>query len=66
MRWPARNRVVCHFRVEHQTSDGEARRDDERYAHVAAWMPAGPGSSPVRLVEPLRFETMALGERSYR
>ena len=27
----------CHFREEHQTADGEARRDDERFAHVAAW-----------------------------
>jgi succinate dehydrogenase / fumarate reductase flavoprotein subunit len=54
----------CHFRVEHQTADGEALRDDERYAHVAAWMPAG--SSSARLVEPLHFETMPLCERSYR
>jgi succinate dehydrogenase / fumarate reductase flavoprotein subunit len=56
----------CHFRVEHQTVDGEALRDDGRFAHVAAWTPATHASPPVRVEEPLRFETMALRERSYR
>jgi succinate dehydrogenase / fumarate reductase flavoprotein subunit len=56
----------CHFRVEHQTAEGEARRDDERFAHVAAWLPADPGRAPERLVEPLPFEAMSLAERSYR
>jgi succinate dehydrogenase / fumarate reductase flavoprotein subunit len=56
----------CHFRVEYQTADGEARRDDERFAHVAAWRPAAPGRAPERLVEPLEFESLALHERSYR
>jgi succinate dehydrogenase / fumarate reductase flavoprotein subunit len=52
--------------VEHQTADGEARRDDERFAHVAVWMPAESGRAPERLVEPLEFESLALPERSYR
>jgi succinate dehydrogenase / fumarate reductase flavoprotein subunit len=56
----------CHFRVEHQTSDGEGLRNDEKFAHVAAWMPAAPGRVPERLVEPLEFESLALRERSYR
>ena len=56
----------CHFRVEHQTAGGEARRDDERFAHVAAWMPAAPGRAPERLVEPLEFESLPPRERSYR
>ena len=56
----------CHFRVEHQTEDGEARRDDARFAHVAAWLPGDAGRGPRRLIEPLAFESMALGERSYR
>ena len=56
----------CHFRVEHQTADGEARRDDEAFAHVAVWTPGGPGRSPERLIEPLAFETLAPSERSYR
>ena len=56
----------CHFRVEHQTPDGEALRDDARFAHVAAWVPGAPGRSPERVVEPLLFETLAPNERSYR
>jgi succinate dehydrogenase / fumarate reductase, flavoprotein subunit len=56
----------CHFRVEHQTEDGEARRDDGRFAHVAAWTPGAPGRRPEPLIEPLAFETMPPSERSYR
>ncbi len=56
----------CHFRVEHRTPDGEARRDDERFAHVAAWTPARDGQMAERLVEPLHFESLPLHERSYR
>jgi succinate dehydrogenase / fumarate reductase flavoprotein subunit len=56
----------CHFRVEHQTADGEARRDDDGFAHVAVWTPGMPGHEPRRLIEPLSFETLALRERSYR
>jgi hypothetical protein len=43
----------CHFRMEHQTSDGEALRDDARFAHVAAWMPGEQGRGPERLPERL-------------
>jgi succinate dehydrogenase / fumarate reductase flavoprotein subunit len=56
----------CHFRVEHQTEDGEARRDDSAFAHVAAWRPGAPGRCPERLIEPLEFEAIAPDERSYR
>ena len=56
----------CHFRVEHQTADGEALRDDARFSSVMAWQPAPPGDTPDYLVEPLHFESMALHERSYR
>jgi succinate dehydrogenase / fumarate reductase, flavoprotein subunit len=56
----------CHFRVEHQTADGDARRDDDGFAHVAVWTAAAPGRGPERLTEPLEFETVALRERSYR
>jgi succinate dehydrogenase / fumarate reductase flavoprotein subunit len=56
----------CHFRVEHQTADGEAARDDERFAHVAMWLPGAAGRSPERRLEPLCFETLPLLERSYR
>lgn len=55
-----------HFRTEHQTSDGEAKRDDGRFCHVAAWEFAGMDKPPVRHEEPLNFETVKLTERSYK
>ncbi len=55
-----------HFREEHQTEDGEAQRDDERFAYVAAWEYLGPGQ-PQRLHrEPLDFEHVHLAQRSYK
>ena len=56
----------AHFRVEHQTPDGEALRDDAKFAHVAAWEWRGPGERPARHVEPLRFEHVPLQQRSYK
>jgi succinate dehydrogenase / fumarate reductase flavoprotein subunit len=55
-----------HFREEHQTEDGEALRDDERFCHVAAWEYAGEGRKPVRHEEPLVFENVSLTTRSYK
>jgi len=55
-----------HFREEFQTPDGEARRDDERFSHVAAWEYAGEGRPPVRHVEPLGFEYVHPTQRSYK
>jgi succinate dehydrogenase / fumarate reductase flavoprotein subunit len=55
-----------HFREEHQTQDGEARRDDAYFCHVAAWEWKGPGMEPVRHVEPLAFENVHLTQRSYK
>jgi succinate dehydrogenase / fumarate reductase flavoprotein subunit len=55
-----------HFREEHQTEDGEAKRDDENFKHVAAWEWTGPGSAPVRHKEELVFENVALAQRSYK
>src|SRR5258708_254801 len=55
-----------HFRVEYQTKDGEAIRDDEEFCHVAAWQYTGPDSKPVRNVEPLVFENVKLATRSYK
>ncbi|MGP4017567.1 fumarate reductase/succinate dehydrogenase flavoprotein subunit [Saccharopolyspora sp. 5N708] len=51
-----------HFREEYQTPDGEARRDDERFAHVAAWE---YGAAPVLHTEPLNFEYVHPTQRSY-
>jgi succinate dehydrogenase / fumarate reductase flavoprotein subunit len=55
-----------HFREEHQTAEGEAVRDDERFCHVAAWEHAGDGKKPIRNVEPLVFEDVPLQTRSYK
>ena len=56
----------CHFREEHQTPDGEAVRDDERFCHVAVWEHAGEGKQPVRHQEPLEYESVHLATRSYK
>jgi succinate dehydrogenase / fumarate reductase flavoprotein subunit len=54
-----------HFREEHQTPDGEALRDDERFCRVSAWehQPEGP---PTLHTEPLVFESVPLATRSYK
>jgi succinate dehydrogenase / fumarate reductase flavoprotein subunit len=55
-----------HFRVEHQTEDGEAKRDDTRFCYAAAWEWAGEGT-PQRLTkEPLEFDDVILSARSYK
>jgi succinate dehydrogenase / fumarate reductase, flavoprotein subunit len=55
-----------HFRVEHQTEDGEALRDDDEFCHVAAWRFNGVDQRPTREVEPLVFENVKLAQRSYK
>jgi succinate dehydrogenase flavoprotein subunit len=56
----------AHFRVEHQTAEGEALRNDEEFAHVAAWEYTGPGERPRLHREPLHFEYVPLSQRSYK
>jgi succinate dehydrogenase / fumarate reductase, flavoprotein subunit len=55
-----------HFRVEYQTPDGEAARNDEEYAYVAAWEWKGSGQTPALHKEPLSFENVPLQQRSYK
>ncbi len=55
-----------HFRVEHQTEEGEALRNDEKFAYVAAWEFTGVGSKPELHKEPLEFEHVPLAQRSYK
>jgi len=55
-----------HFRTEHQTEDGEAKRNDEAFAYVAAWEYAGDGADPILNKEPLAFENVHLSTRSYK
>jgi succinate dehydrogenase / fumarate reductase flavoprotein subunit len=56
----------AHFRVEHQTPDGEAKRNDAEYAYVAAWEWKGEGQMPALHKEPLVFEAVRLAQRSYK
>ena len=56
----------AHFRVEHQTAEGEAVRNDKDYCYVAAWEFKGVGQKPELHKEPLTFETLQLVERSYK
>ncbi len=55
-----------HFREEHQTEEGEARRDDERFAHVAAWEFTQVGADPILHKEALQFERVSPSQRSYK
>ncbi|WP_416905397.1 fumarate reductase/succinate dehydrogenase flavoprotein subunit [Micromonospora echinospora] len=55
-----------HFRAEHQTPDGEAQRDDERFAYVAAWEFADGDRPPVLHKEDLTFEYVHPTQRSYK
>jgi succinate dehydrogenase / fumarate reductase flavoprotein subunit len=55
-----------HFREEYQTPEGEARRDDENFQHVAAWEYAGEGKKPIRNIESLEFEHVHPSQRSYK
>ena len=55
-----------HFREEHQTEDGEAKRDDENFAYVAAWEYKGNPSESVLHKEDLVFENIKLVTRSYK
>ncbi len=55
-----------HFREEHQTEEGEAKRNDKKFAYVAAWEYAGAGKSPILNKEPLEFEYVKPSQRSYK
>ncbi|MEU5944869.1 fumarate reductase/succinate dehydrogenase flavoprotein subunit [Micromonospora sp. NPDC047465] len=55
-----------HFRAEHQTPDGEAERDDERFAYVAAWEFTATGEPSVLHKEDLKFEYVHPTQRSYK
>jgi succinate dehydrogenase / fumarate reductase, flavoprotein subunit len=55
-----------HFRSEYQDEEGEAKRDDEHFAHVAAWEWTGDPLKSIRNVEELEFEAVHLATRSYK
>ncbi len=55
-----------HFREEHQTPEGEAKRDDQKFSHVAAYEYQGDGQDPIRHTEQLKFENVKIAQRSYK
>jgi succinate dehydrogenase / fumarate reductase flavoprotein subunit len=55
-----------HFRLESQDSEGEAKRDDENFTHVAAWRYRGEDKVPERCIEPLEYENVKPSQRSYK
>jgi succinate dehydrogenase / fumarate reductase flavoprotein subunit len=55
-----------HFRLESQTAEGEAKRDDANFSYVAAWEWKGLGQAPALHKEPLAFEHVHLAQRSYK
>ncbi|MDB6093649.1 MAG: succinate dehydrogenase or fumarate reductase, flavoprotein subunit [Verrucomicrobia bacterium] len=55
-----------HFREEHQFPDGECKRDDTNYGHVAAWEYQGAGQTPLRNTEPLNYEFTKMSVRNYK
>jgi succinate dehydrogenase / fumarate reductase flavoprotein subunit len=55
-----------HFRVESQTSDGEALRDDKEFAYVSAWEFGGEGGRPILHKEPLVYDYVEMKQRSYK
>jgi succinate dehydrogenase / fumarate reductase flavoprotein subunit len=55
-----------HFRVEYQTPEGEAQRDDEHFSFVSAWEYQGPDRPPLLHKEPLVYEEVHMSTRSYK
>lgn len=55
-----------HFRVEHQTPEGEALRDDEHFAYVSCWKYQGEDQDPELLKEPLDYEFVVRQQRNYK
>lgn len=55
-----------HFRIEHQTEEGEAKRDDENFAYVSCWKYQGEDKDPVKHKEPLVYEFTERLQRNYK
>jgi succinate dehydrogenase / fumarate reductase flavoprotein subunit len=55
-----------HFRAEYQTTDGEAKRNDDDFLYVSAWQFKGDNAAPELHKEPLVYEEVKLATRSYK
>ena len=56
----------CHFRDEYQTTEGEAKRDDDNFTHVSVWEYNDQNQQTTLHKEPLYFETLPLARRDYK
>ena len=56
----------CHLREEYQTEEGEAKRNDEKFAHVSVFEFKGVDEKPELTKEPLSFEALPLADRNYK
>ena len=55
-----------HFREEHQTEEGEAKRDDQNCFYVSCWEYQGEDKDPVKYEEPLKYEAIEVKTRNYK
>jgi succinate dehydrogenase / fumarate reductase flavoprotein subunit len=55
-----------HFREEHQTTEGEAKRNDDDFCHVSVWGHEGENNAPSLHKESLEYENIELSTRSYK
>ena len=55
-----------HFRLEHQTPEGEALRHDDKFAYVSCWEYQGEDQDPILLKEPLDYEFVVRQQRNYK
>ena len=55
-----------HFREEHQTEEGEAKRNDEDFSYVACWRYTGEGTEPELLKEDLNYQYIKVQQRNYK
>ncbi|MBQ7057284.1 MAG: fumarate reductase/succinate dehydrogenase flavoprotein subunit [Bacteroidaceae bacterium] len=55
-----------HFREEHQTEEGEAKRDDANCFYVGCWEYQGEGKAPQKYTEPLKYEAIEVKTRNYK
>ena len=55
-----------HFRLEHQTEEGEALRHDDKFAYVSCWQYQGEDKAPVMLKEELDYEFIVRQQRNYK
>ncbi|WP_373763143.1 succinate dehydrogenase (quinone) flavoprotein subunit, partial [Porphyromonas loveana] len=55
-----------HFRIEHQTEEGEAKRDDDKFAYVSCWEYQGEDKAPTMYKEDLVYEETVRAQRNYK